>query len=95
MANATSCGNALEIDFSHVTSSYGNFVKQQKVYNSPFAHLPLYTLFPFPQPPQILHNLCFPFLLGITTVPRESESNAYAEFLGAKKVHFGRCASGE
>ena len=40
MANATSCKNALEIGFSHVTSSYGNFLKQMKVYNSPFAHLP-------------------------------------------------------
>ena len=40
MANATSCGNALEIGFSHVTSSYGNFLKQKKVYNSPFTHLP-------------------------------------------------------
>ena len=24
-------------------------------------------------PPQILHNLCFLFLLGITLVPRETE----------------------
>ena len=40
MANATSCENALEIGFSHVTSSYGNFLKQKEVYNSPFAHLP-------------------------------------------------------
>ena len=30
--------------------------------------------------PQILHNLCFSFLLGITAVPRESENNAYAKF---------------
>ena len=26
-------------------------------------------------PPKILHNLCFSFLLGITTVPREIENN--------------------
>ena len=45
-------------------------------------------------PPKILHNLCFSFLLGITTVPREIENNTYAKFWGAKKVHFGRCASG-
>ena len=40
MANATSRENALEIGFSHVTSRYGNFLKQKEVYNSPFAHLP-------------------------------------------------------
>ena len=27
-----------------------------------------------------MHNLCLSFLLGITAVPREIESNAYAEF---------------
>ena len=47
-----------------------------------------------PPPPQILHNLCFSFLLGITTVPREIENNANAKFWGANKVHYGRCASG-
>ena len=31
-------------------------------------------------PLQILHNLCFSFLLGITAVPREIKSNAYAKF---------------
>ena len=45
-------------------------------------------------PPQILHNLCFSFLLGITTVPREIENNANAKFWGVNKVHYGRCASG-
>ena len=45
-------------------------------------------------PPQILHNLCFSFLLGITAVPRAIENNAYAKFWGANKVHYGRCASG-
>ena len=34
-----------------------------------------------PPPPQILHNLCFSFLLGITVVPREIEDNGYAHFL--------------
>ena len=38
--------------------------------------------------PQILHNLCFSFLLAITAVPREIESNAYAKFLRANKVHY-------
>ena len=32
--------------------------------------------------------------LGITAVPREIENNAYAKFLRANKVHYGRCASG-
>ena len=45
-------------------------------------------------PAKILHNLCFSFLLGITTVPREIENNANAKFWGANKVHYGRCASG-
>ena len=37
-----------------------------------------------PPRPQILHNLCFLTLLGITAVPREIENNAYAklDFLG-------------
>ena len=30
-------------------------------------------------PPQILHNLCFSFLLDITAVLREIENNAYAK----------------
>ena len=33
-------------------------------------------------PPSILHNLCFSFFQGITTVPREIENNTYANFLG-------------
>ena len=33
--------------------------------------------------PQNLHNLCFPFPLGIIVVPRETEDNAYANFWGA------------
>ena len=51
-----------------------------------------------PQPPsstQILHTLCFSFLLAITAVPREIENYAYAKFLEANKVHYGRCASCE
>ena len=48
-----------------------------------------------PFPTQILHTLCFSFLLGITAVPREIENYAYAKFLEANKVHYGRCASGE
>ena len=56
-------------------------------YNAPYFPPP-------PTPPQILHNLCFSFLLGITAVPREIENNAYAKFWGAKKVHYGKCGSG-
>ena len=47
-----------------------------------------------PPPPQILHNLCFSFLLGITAVPREIENNAYVKFWGTNKMPYGRCASG-
>ena len=32
--------------------------------------------------PQILHNPCFSFLLGIAAVPREIENNAYVKFGG-------------
>ena len=46
-------------------------------------------------PPQNLHNLCFPFPLGITVVPRETEDNAYAKFWGANKVYYGACGNGE
>ena len=36
---------------------------------------------------RLMHNLCLSFFLGITAVPREIESNAYAKFwiLGAHK----------
>ena len=46
---------------------------KQKRYKT-LPHLPKRTLFS----PTILHNLCFSFLLGIITVPREIENNAYA-----------------
>ena len=39
-----------------------------------------------PPSPQILHNLCFSFFLGITAVPREIENNASAKFWGVSKV---------
>ena len=45
-------------------------------------------------PPKILHDLFFSFLLGIAAVLREFENNNYANFWGANKVHYGRCASG-
>ena len=44
--------------------------------------------------PQILHNLCFSFLLGITAVPREIENKGYAKFWGTNKMHYGKCGSG-
>jgi len=40
-------------------------------------------------PPKNVHNLCFPFPLGITVVPRETEDNAYAKFWGANKGIMG------
>ena len=59
---------------------------------------------PTPPPKKKLHNLCFSFLLGITTVPRETENNTYADFFfgggaggggGANKMHYGKCGSVE
>ena len=47
-------------------------------------------------PPKILYNLCFSFLLGITTVPRETENNTYANFFWRWGVGEGevRCIMG-
>ena len=39
--------------------------------------------------PQILYNLCFSFLLGITAVPRAIENNAYANFEGQIRYIMG------
>ena len=36
-----------------------------------------------------LHKHCFHFLLRLTIVPREIEDNAYANFFGVNKVHYG------
>ena len=44
---------------------------------------------PPPAAPQILYNLCFPFLLGITAVPIDIENNACAKFWRKNKVHDG------
>ena len=59
---------------------------------TPLAQLPYYfTFFTHPPPPppyhdpQILHNLCFPFLLGITAIPKEIENNDYAKLGGGSK----------
>ena len=44
---------------------------------------------------QILHNLCFSFLLVTTAVQREIENNAYAIFFGGGGVGRGiRCIMG-
>ena len=39
--------------------------------------------------PQILHEHCFQFLLGLIMVPRENKNNAYAKFGGTKKEYYG------
>ena len=54
----------------------------------------MHLICPPPPSPQILHNLCFSFLLGIAVVPREIENNSYAKFWGVNKVHYGKCGSG-
>jgi len=44
-------------------------------------------------PSKILHNLCFPFLLGIkAVVPRETNDNAFATRWAANKLDYGDCA---
>ena len=45
--------------------------------------------------PQILHNHCFQFPLGITVIPRETEDNGYAKFWGVKRVHYGLGENGQ
>ena len=35
------------------------------------------------------------FLLGVTVAPRQIEAQACAKFLGANKMHYGQCESGE
>ena len=45
--------------------------------------------------PKILHSLFFPFLLGITVVPRETKDNAHATFWEANEVYCGGCGNGE
>ena len=50
----------------------------------------MYLICPPPlPPPKFLNNLCFPFLLGITAVPIDTENNACAKLWGANKVHDG------
>ena len=49
----------------------------------------MHLIYPCPPTPQILHNLCFSTLLGITTVPREIENNAYAKFWGQIRCIMG------
>ena len=61
----------------------------------PFRHLHTSHNTPCLPLPKILHNLCFSVLLGVSAVPREIKNNAYAKFLGANKVYYGRCANGE
>ena len=62
-------------------------------HNAPYLSPP-----PPPKEKKNLQNLCFSFLLYITTVLREIENNAYEKLGGgggANKVPYGRCASGE
>ena len=44
--------------------------------------------------PQILHKHCFPFLLGLTMVPRENKNNPYAKFGETNKEYYGIFRSG-
>ena len=39
--------------------------------------------------PQILHEHCFQFLLGLTMVPRKNKNNAYAKCGGTNEEYYG------
>ena len=39
--------------------------------------------------PQILHNHCLQFLLGVKMAPRETEDNHYAKFWVTNKEYYG------
>jgi len=63
-----------------------------KIIDCPVRYLQVFAITTSPTlhlvcPPKILHNLCFPFLLGVTVVPRETEDDTYAKFWGANKVY--------
>ena len=47
--------------------------------------VPKHTIMLFVCNPNILHKHCLQFLLGVKMVPRETENNAYAKFLGDKQ----------
>ena len=47
--------------------------------------VPKHTIVLFVCNPNILHKHCLQFLLGVKMVPRETENNAYAKFLGDKQ----------
>ena len=49
----------------------------------------------FVQPPKILHNHCFQFLLGIKAVQTEIEDNGYANLMGGDEVHYGLSENSE
>ena len=51
----------------------------------------MHLIFPLPPRPQILCNLSFSFLLGITIVQREIENIAYASFAGQIRCIMGDC----
>ena len=55
--------------------------------------------FPTPPPPPKKKKICTTFVFNFSwvlqVVPREIDGNAYAKFLGANKVYYGRCANCE
>ena len=70
-------------------------------------HVPLYCMYPQGLFATfvllIIHFVCTlfcitifsQFLLGVTVAPRQIEAQACAKFLGANKMHYGQCESGE
>ena len=54
-------------------------------WNWPLQKIPWHTIMLFVCHPNILHEHCFQFLLGVKMAPTETENNAYAKFWGDKQ----------
>jgi len=77
--------NALQSRFLIAIHQKGRFKSSNKLVIS-HSHIPHSTPC---LPPKILHNLCFPFLLGITVIPRETKEIACAKFWGQTRCIMG------
>ena len=58
-------------------------------HNWPLQKIPLHTIMLFVCHPDILHEHCLQFLLGVKIAPRESEHNVYAKFGVTNEEHYG------
>ena len=78
-------------DYASILILISKNINLEKILVHATCTSPIMHLICAPQP-QILHNLCFLFLLGITAVPREIESNAYAKYWEGGQL---RCTVGD